>query len=167
MIEIRRLSSNDWALWRRLRLAALTESPAAFGSQLADWQGDGDREDRWRSRLDIPGSHNIAAILDNKPVGMASGVPTLDEGVVGLISMWVAPTARRRGIGHALVKEVERWGRNVGARVLRLHVADGNGAAAGLYLRNGFVYTGEQDDLMADGVRRELVMAKELRAPAH
>jgi hypothetical protein len=28
---------------------------------LADWQSDGDRSERWRARLDIPGSHNLVA----------------------------------------------------------------------------------------------------------
>jgi len=162
VIEVRGLSPDDWAVWRVLRLAALAEAPDAFGSQLADWQGEGDREDRWRSRLSIPGSYNIVALLDDQPVGMASGVPTTDDGVVELISMWVAPTARGRGVGDALVREVERWGRDVGARVLRLDVAEGNRAASGLYQRNGFGYTGEQGELMADGIRRERVMAKQL-----
>jgi ribosomal protein S18 acetylase RimI-like enzyme len=167
VIEVRGLSPDEWAIWRILRLAALAEAPYAFGSQLADWQGEGDREDRWRGRLSIPGSYNVVATLDDEPVGMASGVPTADDGVVELISMWVAPTARGRGVGDALVREVERWGRCVGARVLRLDVADGNRAASGLYQRNGFGYTGEQGELMADGIRRERVMAKKLQPLAH
>ncbi|HEX5569527.1 MAG TPA: GNAT family N-acetyltransferase, partial [Streptomyces sp.] len=59
MIEIRTVTSDDWALWRELRLAALTEAPHAFGSRLADWQGAGDREERWRARLDIPGARHF------------------------------------------------------------------------------------------------------------
>jgi len=166
-VEVRRLSPDDWAIWRILRLAALAEAPYAFGSQLADWQGEGDRQDRWRSRLSIPGSYNVVAMLDDQPVGMASGVPTAYDGVVELISMWVAPTARGRGVGDALVREVERWGRYVGARVLRLAVAEGNRAASGLYQRNGFGYTGEQGELMADGMRRERVMAKKIKPSAY
>jgi len=163
VIEICRLSPHDWELWRTLRLAALEEAPHAFGSQLADWRGEGDREERWRSRLGIPGSYNIRAMLDDQAVGMASGVPTADDGVVELISMWVSPTARGRGVGDALLCEVERWGESVGAHALRLDIADGNGAAALLYRRNGFSFTGELGDLMADGVRRERVMAKDLQ----
>lgn len=163
VIEICRLSPDDWELWRTLRLAALEEAPHAFGSQLADWRGEGDREERWRSRLGIPGSYNIRAMLDDQAVGMASGVPTADDGVVELISMWVSPTARGSGVGDALLCEVERWGESVGAHTLRLDIADGNGAAAVLYRRNGFSFTGELGDLMADGVRRERVMAKDLQ----
>jgi ribosomal protein S18 acetylase RimI-like enzyme len=161
-VRIRTLPPDDWSVWRALRLAALADAPAAFSSQLADWQGDGDQEDRWRDRLSIPGSHNILAVLDGQPVGMASGMPTGDPGVVGLISMWVAPQARRRGVGEALVREIERWARSVGARAVRLDVADGNRAAAELYERTGFAYTGELGDVMPDGVRRERVMAKQL-----
>lgn len=57
---------------------------------------------------------------------------------------------------------VERWARHVGADMLRLAVADGNEAAAALYRRNGFRYTGESGDLMPDGVHREQIMAKTL-----
>lgn len=162
MIELRTLSPDDWQLWRSLRLAALTEAPYAFGSTLADWQGEGDREARWRDRLGIAGSHNVVAALDRELVGMASGVPSEQEDAVELISMWVSRAARGRGVGDALVAEVERWALRRGARVLRLDVTDGNEAAAGLYLRNGFAFTGELGDLMADGVRRERVMAKPL-----
>jgi GNAT superfamily N-acetyltransferase len=132
-------------------LAALGEAPNAFGSRLADWEGDGDVEDRWRSRLGIPESHNVVAMLDDQAVGMASGVPTSHVGIVELISMWVAPGARGRGVGDALIGEIERWAQLIGARVLRLSVAAGHTKAASLYGRHEFRYTGELDDLMPDG----------------
>ncbi len=156
------LTPDGWRTWRALRLAALAEAPHAFGSRLADWQGDRDREERWRARLAIPGSYNVVALLDGQPVGMASGVPTGEDGVVELISMWVSPAARGRGVGDELVAAVERWARRVPARVVRLAVAPGNGNAAALYRRTGFVETGEPGDLMPDGVRREQVWAKVL-----
>lgn len=100
------LSEDDWKMWRELRLAALAEAPYAFGSQLADWQGQGDREERWRGRLAIPSGYNIMAILDGQPVGMASGVPADEDGVVELISMYVAPRGRGRGVGDRLLGAV-------------------------------------------------------------
>jgi ribosomal protein S18 acetylase RimI-like enzyme len=162
VIETRVLTEGDWKVWRELRLAALTEAAYAFGSRLADWQGDGDREERWRSRLAIPGSYNVVATLDGQPVGMASGVPTDQDGVVELISMYVAPPGRGRGVGDHLVRAVEQWARLVGAGTLRLSVVESNKNAWALYQRNGFRDTGEPGDLMPDGLRREHVMAKRL-----
>lgn len=163
MIDVRVLTADDWRQWRSLRLAALEEAPSAFGSRLADWQGDGDVEARWRDRLGVPGSHNLVALLDGEPAGMGSGVPAQD-GQVELISLWVAPHARGRGVGDAILAEVERWARDAGATAVRLDVAEDNKAAARLYLRHGFDWTGELGEVMADGVRRERVMAKTLRS---
>lgn len=156
------LTEGDWEMWRGLRLAALSEAGHAFGARLADWQGDGDREERWRGRLAIPGSYNIVVVLDGQAVGMASGVPTGQDGVVELISMYVAPAGRGRGVGDHLVRAVEQWARRAGARTLRLAVVDGNRPAWSLYQRHGFRETGELGDLMPDGLRHERVMTKSL-----
>lgn len=161
VIELRALTADDWPIFRQLRLAALAEAPDAFGTRLADWQDDGDREERWRARLSIPDSYNLIALLDREPSGMASGVPGDEDGEAELISMWVAPAGRGRGVGDALIGAVERWARFRGTRTLRLAVAHGNAPAYALYERHGFRYTGEMD-LMPDGVRRELIMAKAL-----
>ncbi|WP_320068549.1 GNAT family N-acetyltransferase [Micromonospora sp. RTGN7] len=165
MIETRVLAEGDWKIWRDLRLAALTEAAYAFGSQLADWQGDGDREERWRGRLTIPGSYQVMVMLDGQPVGMSSGLPTDQDGVVELISMYVAPMGRGRGVGDRLVRAVEQWARQGGAVTLRLAVVEGNKNAWALYQRNGFRDAGELGDLMPDGVRREHIMAKDLTVP--
>jgi ribosomal protein S18 acetylase RimI-like enzyme len=163
VIEVRVLTPDRWPVWRQLRLAALEDAPLAFGSRLADWQAEGDREGRWRARLDIPGSHNLVALRDGEPVGMASGVPGPEEGVVELISMWVNPMARGRGVGDRLVEAVERWALHRRAAVVRLSVIPGNQHAIALYRRHGFVDTGELGDLMPDGVQRERVMSKMIR----
>lgn len=52
MIRLRQIGADDWQEWRALRLKAQGGDPGAFGSKLADWQGDGDAEERWRSRLE-------------------------------------------------------------------------------------------------------------------
>ena len=162
MIEIKLLTPDDWKRWREARLLALAEAPYAFGARLADWQGHGDREERWRARLAIPGSHNLVAERDGQPLGMVSGVPTPVEGTAELISMWVHPDARGQGVGDALVGAVVRWARQAGAGRLRLAVAERNEAALRLYRRHRFVATGELGDLMPDGVQREQVMVREL-----
>src|SRR5690349_14341050 len=101
-IHLRRIGIDDWALWRKLRLEALAEAPYAFGSTLADWQGQGDTEARWRGRLsDVP--LNVIAEWQETAAGMVSATAPDPDGAVELISMWVAPAVRGYGIGDALV----------------------------------------------------------------
>ncbi|NUR86523.1 MAG: GNAT family N-acetyltransferase [Nonomuraea sp.] len=151
-VGIQVLTPEDWRVWRELRLAALTEAPDAFGSRLEDWADAG--EERWRDRLSMPGSHNLVARLDDAPVGMASGIPGQSPQVAELISMWVSPEARGRGVGDVLIEEVTGWAAGRGARVLELAVVKGNGAAIGLYRRHGFEDIG--------GAEGERMMAKPL-----
>lgn len=160
MIELRELTSDDWQVWRELRLAALEEAPYAFGAQLSDWVDA--EEGRWRARLNLPGSRNVVAVLDGEPVGMASGLRAEEDGVVELVSMWIAPDGRGRGIGDQLMAQVEQWAREADAKVLKLSVADGNEIAHKLYLRAGFTDTFEPGDLMPDGIHHEMIMRKPL-----
>ncbi|MFF4603414.1 GNAT family N-acetyltransferase [Streptomyces sp. NPDC001339] len=161
MIELQVLTADDWPRWRELRLAALAEAPYAFGSRLADWQGEGDREERWRSRLSIPGSWNIVAALDGKPAGMAGGIPGSRKGVVELISLWVGAEARGRGVGDRLVQAVGQWAVQGRAEVLELFVTPGNAHAMALYRRHGFEDAGPLGEVLPDG-RREHLMTKRL-----
>jgi ribosomal protein S18 acetylase RimI-like enzyme len=125
-------------------LEALREAPYAFGSTLAEWQGDGDTEARWRARLTtVPG--NFVAYLDGVAVGIVSGTAPDESGTIDLISMWVAPFARGRGAGDALVSAVIEWARTQSATQVGLAVVERNGAATALYRRHGFVDTGAID----------------------
>jgi GNAT superfamily N-acetyltransferase len=156
--RLQALTEDGWRLWRALRLQALAEDPDAFGSRLEDWQGLGDREHRWRSRLSIPGGHDVIAWCGEQPCGMASGVPAARDSWIDLISLWVAPTARGRGVGDALVADIVGYAADVGADGVHLDVAENNQEAFSLYERHGFRLTGEVGDLMPDGVTRRLVM---------
>jgi GNAT superfamily N-acetyltransferase len=149
---LRVLTPDDWRVWRALRLRALGTDPGAFGSRLADWQGEGDREERWRGRLAHPGSLNLVAELGGVGVGMASGIP--GEDVPELISMWVAPEARGRGVGDALVAAIVAWAVDRGAVALGLAVVADNEPAVRLYVRHGFVPTGEVSGREVRLVRR-------------
>ena len=160
MIELQDIGPDDWKLWRELRLAALTEAPYAFGSQLADWADA--PEDRWRERLSVPGAYQLIASLDGTPVGMAGGFLAEEPETAELVSMWIAPAGRGQGVGDALMTAIADWARAAGARVLKLSVVDGNDPAHNLYLRSGFADTDELGDLMPDGVHREIVMRRPL-----
>lgn len=145
MIALRLLAADDWREWRELRLQALREAPYAFGSTLAEWQGEGDTEARWRRRLtNVP--FNAIALLDGLPAGIVGGTQPDDDGTVELISMWVAPFARGRGVGNALIQSVTAWAREQRAKRVMLAVYPDNVNAIGLYRRNGFV-----DAALVDG----------------
>lgn len=134
VVILRVLTLDDWPLWRAARLAALSESPDAFTAGLADWHRGG--EEQWRARLALPGAHNVVAVRDAEPVGVARGVPGEDG--YELRSVWVAPVVRGLGVGDRLLAAVEGWALQAGARSLRLTVLPGNEAAASLYRRHGY-----------------------------
>ncbi|WP_327141055.1 GNAT family N-acetyltransferase [Nocardia sp. NBC_01327] len=141
MIEVRELRPDDWQMWRRLRQEALSDAPAAFGSTLAEWTGPGDTEGRWRARLtDVP--FNVIVWWRGIPAGMV-GAYVDEEGTVELISMWVAPFARGRGVADAAVSAVLDW---AGGRAVGLSVKVDNQAAIKLYRRHGFADAGRSPD---------------------
>jgi ribosomal protein S18 acetylase RimI-like enzyme len=161
-IELRSISADDWRAWRSVRLAALSDAPGAFGSRLQDWAEAS--EDRWRERLSIPGAINLLAFDAgaNAPVGMATGIPDKDTGSrAELISMWVNPALRGRGVAAALITAIARWAASAGAATLTLSVMPDNVAARRTYERNGFTVSHEPGDLLPDG-RHELVMLRDL-----
>ncbi|WNV88643.1 GNAT family N-acetyltransferase [Umezawaea sp. Da 62-37] len=141
MIVVRVLGVDDWEVWRELRLSALGEAPDAFGAKLADWLGEGDVERRWRARLG-GGTHNLVAYLDGRAAGMVSGTGPDRHGTVGLISMWVAPFARGRGVGDALVAAVVDWAEEHATGRVTLDVLRDNDRASALYRRHGFLDAG-------------------------
>lgn len=151
--KVRELGPDDWRLWRCLRQSALADAPEAFGSALADWTGTGDIEQRWRARLEaVP--VNLVITLDDAAVGMVSVAAPDADGMVELISMWVAPGARGRGVGDEAVRQAVACAaqRFPGCRI-RLSVKTGNHHAVALYRRHGFVDVGPSPE---DGSERRM-----------
>ncbi|WP_197981662.1 GNAT family N-acetyltransferase [Frigoribacterium sp. CFBP 13712] len=155
MVTLITLSSDDWRVWRSLRLAALAEAPEAFGSRSADWV-DAD-EGRWRERLSIPGAIDLVALDEGTgcPIGMVTGTPSARPGAgAELISLWVDPAARGRGVATLLIDAVATWAAAAGASRLELSVMAENESARRTYERNGFA--------VAAGSEVELKMTRAL-----
>ncbi|MCH1865566.1 GNAT family N-acetyltransferase [Nocardioides sp. CFH 31398] len=161
-VSVEPVDAEDWERWARLRLVALEDAPDAFGSRHVDW-ADAD-EGRWRSRFDTPRAVFRVAVLDGVDVGMVALQPAL--GGWSLVSMWVAPGARGRGVVDALVAEVATYAAGQGAEALLLQVREANARARAAYERLGFVVTGEVEDPSAPPALRELEMRRDLRPPA-
>ncbi|MFC6089048.1 GNAT family N-acetyltransferase [Saccharothrix lopnurensis] len=140
---MRRLTPEDWATWRDIRLTALRSDPAAFGAALAHEQGVD--EAWWRAFLDPARGVKVIAEAP-EPVALVAGVPHEDlSDVLYLYSMWVKPEFRGRGVGAVLVGEVLAWAREHGWARVRLRVFRGNRVARRLYERLGFVGNGDSE----------------------
>lgn len=141
--NVRRLRPAEWDAYRDIRLRALADAPEAFGATHADEAARGDAD--WQERSNRP--DRVVFVVDGPAglVGLAGGGPAPGvENAAGLYSMWVAPEARRRGLGKALVEAVEAWAVETGYRALGLGVTTTNDPAITLYERLGFVDTGDR-----------------------
>ena len=149
------LSPDDWRIWRDLRLAALADAPAAFGSTLAEWTGGGDTEQRWRARLTSV-ALNVVLTLDDELAGMISATAPGPDGVIELISLWVAGFARGHGVGDAAVDAVKAWAQSEHSDTsVILSVKSDNRPAIRLFERHGFTDAGRSpDDLNERQMRR-------------
>ncbi|MCZ0974279.1 GNAT family N-acetyltransferase [Streptomyces albulus] len=93
-LSVRPLTVEDWALYRTVRLAALADAPEAFGST---WESEqAFTEDRWRERL--ARRNQFVAQDGDRTYGLIGIVP-VEAGRAELVSMWVHPDGRGRGVG--------------------------------------------------------------------
>ncbi|MFG6403040.1 GNAT family N-acetyltransferase [Microbacterium sp. P04] len=158
-MRVEAVGEAQWARWREARLRALSDAPEAFGSTYEEWVDA--PEARWRDRLRGE-TLDLLASEDGIPCGMASGVPGRHGSTTELISMWVDPSFRGRGVADALIDAIARWAAGRGIE-LRLSVMPGNGRAMAVYRRNGFVLVAdEQGDALSDGSGHELIMTRAL-----
>jgi GNAT superfamily N-acetyltransferase len=157
-VTVRQATSDDWQTVRDIRLAALQEAPYAFGSTYARERDF--NEETWRGRLSNPDGPTFLAFDGDDAVGI-DGVYT-EGGDRILVAMWVAPSARRAGVGEALTNAVCEWVRAQGDRRVYLGVAEDNEPARRLYERLGFRMTGKSAPLHSDPTRLSLEMALDL-----
>jgi ribosomal protein S18 acetylase RimI-like enzyme len=138
---------QDAPRYRALRLAALADTPDAFGSRLEDEQPQPDAF--WTARLQRPNATTLLAQLGDLDAGLAVVAPAWDASPkdAGLYSVWVAPHARGQGVGEALLRAAIHAARAAGFARLVLEVGDLNAPAVALYARLGFEPTGRTSAL--------------------
>lgn len=166
MVTITRARPADVDRYRNLRLRALADSPSAFATTLEEAEQFPDEV--WRTRVDgaAAGPDStlyLASDGDGADVGLVAAVRnTVESSTAELISMWVAPDARRSGAGADLVRRVIDWASESGYRNVELWVVRGNDSAERLYRKLGFVETGDIKALPSDPCLNELRMRLDL-----
>lgn len=135
-VVIRRLTAEDVAAFRALRIEAMTAEPETFGTDIAE-----EREKTIEaSAASLTDNAVFGAYIDGELVGMAGfhRLKPLRERHKGTVwSMYVRAAGRGRGLGDALLLAVIDHARTE-VEVLQLVVVQANTAAVTLYERHGF-----------------------------
>lgn len=152
--KIQKLTAKDLEPLHALRASALLDTPAAFAASPQD-----DRARHKPALLELLEHHHHAVFGAFAPelCGMAAVYWDASRlklrHSAGLWGMYVAPQARQRGLGAALLKAAIAYAHGLpGVVRLSLDVTDNAHAALRLYQAHGFQLWGtEPDALCIDG----------------
>jgi len=161
MVLVHEARMEEWRVLRDIRLTALRDAPDAFGSTYAEQAVF--KEADWRRRIARGGTFFafISEVNGTEPAGLVSGFQET-PGTVELISLWVRPRARGRGVGEALVAAVIDWAVARNATSVHLWLTETNKHARVLYERCRFLPTGERQPLPSNPSLREVGMTRPL-----
>jgi ribosomal protein S18 acetylase RimI-like enzyme len=166
MITIHPIAPQNVWVFKAVRLRALQDTPHAFGATYAKESQLPDAN--WIKRVErMNGEAGVGFLAIDKDDGTACGIAgsfldQIDPSRAQLISMWTAPTHRKRGVGRLLVNEVLKWARGRNARVLLLMVTSINESAIRFYERLGFTRTGRTQPYPNDPTLIEYEMSRDI-----
>lgn len=144
-MDIRLTEEKDWMQLKQVRLAALLDSPTAFGVSYRTAADDSDEQ--WKERASpATGTQFWLAFKADKPVGMI-GAGVSRTGRYNLIAMWVEPAERGSGVAARLVDAVKSQAIQKGHDRVFLDVSPDNARASNFYLKQGFVPMDEWEPL--------------------
>jgi len=147
MIEIKKLSPDEWQKYRDIRLEALKMDPNSFSSTYE--REINFTEVDWRSR-----SENMrVALINGQAVGMIGLITNTLQSTKHnalIVSFWVKPDFRRQGLGRQLIVKLQEEASDLCLRKLWLTVTTTKREAIRLYEKLGFKHVG----LLKDNLRK-------------
>ncbi len=164
-IEVRVIRPDEWAKVKAIRLEALADTPTAFVTRHDEAAAFPD--DVWIDRAN-KGSQGeeqltVLALDDGEPVGLAVGLLKAEGSVLVVVSVFIAPVVRGRGIGDKMFRLLEDWGSGSGAVRASLWVEETNGRARSFYRRLGYGLTTDRQWIPNDSGLWEVRLEKALR----
>ena len=113
-MDVRRIRADEWRLWREARLRMLREEAAYFSTRYDDavrepeavWQ-------TWTAEA-ADGVDKVLFVAEDggATLGVVGAFRRLDPAEVQLVSLWVDPQARGRGVAGSLIQAVAAWARD-------------------------------------------------------
>jgi ribosomal protein S18 acetylase RimI-like enzyme len=147
-MEIRQLTEADAPIFRAFRLRSLRESPHAFTNSFEEYtrQQVENTAQRFRDQVNSHVNFTLGAFVDELLIGSVGffreeALKLRHKG--NIVSMYVAPEVRGRGIGKALLSEAIIWVKRLpDVEQLLLGVVVTQTTAKHLYESLGFVVYG-------------------------
>jgi RimJ/RimL family protein N-acetyltransferase len=139
----------------------LREEAAYFSTRYEDAVREPDAWWRAWTAEAAAGTERVLFVAEDEAglLGVVGGFRRLDPDEVQLVSLWVGPAARGRGIAQALIHVVAGWARGLGARRVVLFVQEANAPGRALYVRAGFRPTGDREPVGAGRPGFKLVVS--------
>jgi RimJ/RimL family protein N-acetyltransferase len=162
-LRLRWLTVDDWDDLRRMRLAALADSPRFFLARH-------EKEVRYsarRWRREFRRGRWVLAYLGDQPIGMmgVTWFKDIPEGDRYIEYLWIDPARRGKGMASAFVREIIEKLANDRVGTIWLWILDGNERASRLYANLGFESAGKPKALKKCPGRSETKMALRLSCP--
>jgi L-amino acid N-acyltransferase YncA len=160
MVEIRGMTRDDWPAVEAIYAAGIATGDATFETSPPSWG----EFDRGRMR-----DHRLVATEGGEVVGWAALMPTSSrECYAGVVehSVYVAESARGRGVGRALMEALVAGADAAGLWTIQTSIFPENAASVALHERLGFRVVGRRERIARlGGVWRDTVLL-ERRSPA-
>ena len=145
-LAIRAVRADEWRRWRETRLRMLRDDADFFSTRYDDMVREPDRT--WRDWVADAAAGDQKALFvaeeNDRWLGVVGAFARVNPLEVQLISMWVDPVARGRGVARDLIRAVAGWTAGRGSTTVVLFVQEANEPAQHLYARAGFRPTGDR-----------------------
>ncbi|MDA0184830.1 GNAT family N-acetyltransferase [Solirubrobacter phytolaccae] len=148
-MRVRHVLAHEGERLREIRLRSLATDPEAFG---ATFEGDASRPADWwerGARHSEQGVQRTFVVVDEEDRWLGMALVRADDESPGdavINAMWIAPEARRQGMGRALLEACVEWALERRFRAVNLAVRIINAPARAAYASAGFEFVRAERD---------------------